>query len=51
MCPVCLANLVLLAAGTTSSGGLAALLSAKILKKNTKPNRKGKQNETARLKN
>ena len=32
MCPVCIANLALIAAGTTSGGGLAALLTGKFFK-------------------
>jgi hypothetical protein len=32
MCPVCVANLALIAASTTSSGGLAALLTGKFFK-------------------
>jgi hypothetical protein len=33
MCPVCLANIVLIAAGTTSSGGLAAFLFNRFFKR------------------
>jgi membrane protein YqaA with SNARE-associated domain len=47
MCPVCLGNLALLAAGASSSGGLTAFALAKFLKKR-QSNRK-KQNENQEI--
>jgi membrane protein YqaA with SNARE-associated domain len=46
MCPVCLGNLALLAAGASSSGGLTAFAVGKFLKKK-QTNRK-QQNENCR---
>ena len=34
MCPFCIANLALIAAGTVSTGGLTALIANKLRKKN-----------------
>jgi membrane protein YqaA with SNARE-associated domain len=46
MCPVCVGNLALLAAGASSSGGLTAFAVAKFLKK--KQTKRNKQNENCR---
>ena len=46
MCPICLGNLALLAASTSSGGGLTAFAVAKFLKKK-QTNRK-EQNENCR---
>ena len=48
MCPVCLGNLTLLAAGASSSSGLTAFALVKFLKKK-QTNRK-KQNENQQIK-
>ena len=50
MCPVCLANMVLIAACVTSTGGLTALVARKVQKTAAKKNDskiqiKGEQNE------
>jgi len=42
MCPVCTANMALMAAGTTFSGGLAFILSKFCRKKNNPNQRKQK---------
>jgi membrane protein YqaA with SNARE-associated domain len=48
MCPICLGNLALLAAGASSSGGLTAFALAKFLKK--KQSNTKKQNENQEIK-
>jgi membrane protein YqaA with SNARE-associated domain len=45
MCPICLANLALLAAGASSSGGLAAFSLAKFLKKKRTNTKKQNENQ------
>jgi membrane protein YqaA with SNARE-associated domain len=52
MCPVCLANAALIAAGATSSGGVAAFVAGRFLrgKKRTK-RRKTKWNEREQQQN
>src|SRR5260370_15118652 len=45
MCPVCLANAALIAAGATSSGGLTALAMNKFCRKKKTNQTRGKQNE------
>jgi hypothetical protein len=47
MCPVCLTNAALIAAGATSSGGLAFIVSKFSRKKKTNQAR-GRQNENKR---
>jgi hypothetical protein len=53
MCPVCVANLALIAAGTTSSGGLTALALGKLYKRKQTTQIRGNENETGgtRIKN
>jgi hypothetical protein len=53
MCPVCVANIALIAAGTTSSGGLTALAVAKLYKRKQTQQIGGSENETdgTRIKN
>jgi membrane protein YqaA with SNARE-associated domain len=46
MCPVCLGNLALLAAGASSSGGLTAFALGKFLKKEN--NKRKNQNENCK---
>jgi hypothetical protein len=48
MCPVCLANAALIAAGATSSGGLTALAMKKFCRKKKTNETKEDQNETER---
>src|SRR5437773_1776804 len=48
MCPVCLANAALIAAGATSSGGLTAFAMSKFCRKKKTNQTRGKQNETKR---
>jgi hypothetical protein len=48
MCPVCVANMALVAAGATSSGGLTALVVSKFYKRKETNKIKGTKNETAR---
>jgi hypothetical protein len=48
MCPVCLTNAVLIAAGATSSGGLTAFAMNKFRKRKQTNEIKGGQNETER---
>jgi hypothetical protein len=50
MCPACLASAGLIAAGATSSGGLAAFVVNKFLKKPTQQT-KGTKNESSRKRN
>jgi len=45
MCPICLENLALLAAGASSSGGLTAFALAKFLKKNQTNTKKQNENQ------
>jgi membrane protein YqaA with SNARE-associated domain len=47
MCPICLTNAALIAAGATSSGGLTAFVMGKFYREKSKPNQR-KQNETER---
>src|ERR1700730_14026046 len=46
MCPVCVANIALIAAGTTSSGGLTALALSKLYKRKQTKQIRGNENET-----
>jgi hypothetical protein len=46
MCPVCAANIALIAAGTTSSGGLTALALAKLNKRKQTKKILGSESET-----
>jgi hypothetical protein len=46
MCPVCLTNAALIAAGATSSGGLTAFMMSKFCRKKKTNQTRGKQNET-----
>jgi hypothetical protein len=47
MCPVCIANLALIAAGSTSTGGMAALVVKKVRAKGrNQTDQNGEQNET-----
>ncbi len=48
MCPLCVANMALVAAGATSSGGLAALALSKFHRRNETNQVRGTKNETAR---
>jgi hypothetical protein len=48
MCPVCLTNAVLIAAGAMSSGGLTFLAMSKFCKRKETNQTKGKQNENRR---
>ena len=48
MCPVCVANMVLIAVGATSSGGLTAFAMNKLYKRKQTNEIKGGQNETGR---
>ena len=48
MCPVCVANLALVAAGAASSGGLSVFATSKFLRKKEINKIKGNQNESAR---
>ena len=48
MCPLCVANMALVAAGTTSSGGLAALALSKFHRRKGTNQVRGTKNETAR---
>jgi hypothetical protein len=48
MCPVCVASIALLAAGTTSSGVLTVFAVNKFFKKKQTRQTKGRQNETSR---
>jgi hypothetical protein len=48
MCPVCLTNAALIAAGVTSSGGLSALVMSKFCKKKKTNQTRGTKNETSR---
>jgi len=47
MCPVCLANIAVVAAGATSSGGLTALVVSKFYKRKEINKLRGTRNETA----
>ncbi len=47
MCPVCLGNLALLAAGASSGGGFTAFVLTKVLRKK-QTNRKEQKNENCR---
>src|ERR1700682_2723755 len=51
MCPVCLANAALIAAGATSSGGLTAFAMRKFCRKKQTHRTKGIENETSRKRN
>jgi membrane protein YqaA with SNARE-associated domain len=51
MCPVCLGNLALLAAGASSSGGLTAFALAKFLKKKQTNTKKQNENEGIKPRN
>ena len=46
MCPLCVANLALIAAGATSTSGLAAFAANKFHNRRQTNQTKGKQNET-----
>jgi hypothetical protein len=46
MCPVCVANIALIAAGTTSSGGLTALALGKLYKRKQTKQIGGSESET-----
>ncbi len=48
MCPVCLTNAALIAAGATSSGGLTAFMMNKVYRKKKMNQGRGKQNESKR---
>jgi membrane protein YqaA with SNARE-associated domain len=48
MCPVCVANMTLIAVGATSSGGLTAFIMSKFCRKKKTNQTRGKQNETKR---
>ena len=45
MCPICLANAALIAAGATSSGGVAAFVAGRFLRSKKRKQTKEKQNE------
>src|ERR1700731_1524055 len=49
MCPACVTNIVLLAAGTASGGGLTAFTLAKLFKRKQTNRTEEYQNETARV--
>lgn len=51
MCPVCLGNLVLLAMGASSSGGLTAFAVGKFLKKKQTNRKKRNDNEEIKPRN
>jgi hypothetical protein len=51
MCPVCLGNLALLAAGASSSGGLTAFAVWKFLKKKQTNREKRNENEEIKPRN
>jgi hypothetical protein len=52
MCPVCIANIAVIAAGATSTGGLTSLAVRKFYRrtvgKNLENQSKGEENETSR---
>ncbi|PYL37133.1 MAG: hypothetical protein DMF34_11515 [Verrucomicrobia bacterium] len=48
MCPVCITNIALIAAGVTSSGGLTTFAVGKLYKKKQTKQIRGGQNETGR---
>src|SRR5213592_718857 len=48
MCPLCIANAVVLAAGATSGGGVTAVVVSKFLGRKRKQQTKDEQNETSR---
>jgi membrane protein YqaA with SNARE-associated domain len=48
MCPVCLTNAALIAAGATSSGGLTAFMMNKFYGKKRMNQARGKKNESKR---
>ena len=45
MCPFCIANVALIAAGTTSTGGLSALVVTRLRNKNQHPTISNENNE------
>src|ERR1700737_1289816 len=51
MCPVCFANLALVAVGATSGGGLTAFALNKFCRKKQTHRTKGRENETSRERN
>jgi membrane protein YqaA with SNARE-associated domain len=48
MCPICIGNLALLAAGASSSGGLTAFALARFLKKKQTNTKKQNENQQIR---